>query len=437
MSRLSLLALALALQPLDDQPTPRWDTGVASVVQRRCAGCHRPGGDAPFALDDAAAVAQRSHFVAAVVKRGLMPPWLPDSAGLPLRDDGRLSDDERERLLGWLAAGAPGAADLQATTATEVGAVGESASAISLSLGPWLVPAEGADDMRSFAVPFQVDQPRWISGLKLECNEPTALHSASFLADVTGTAALLDDASPLPGYDAMGDLGLLPSGALGAVGVGARSLQLPSGFAFRLPAQGHLVAELHARPIGRPLQLTCRLDLLPSEDALPRAVVTLTQLVTQIDVAPGERVTLSDDALVLPCAVDLLGLLPRAGAVCTRIEVGVVRAHEPDASPPTETRVLSIPRWDSHYRRPLLLQQPLRLQPGDRLVARWFLDNREDNLANPSSPPARVQLGPEPTDELLAVQLWVSPVSTDDEATLQSFLMDTMMRRMESRTHGR
>jgi hypothetical protein len=475
----ALLALAA---PADDTPT--WHGGVEQLVARRCGGCHVDGGPAPFDLVSYDDVASRAQFVRYVVDEGLMPPWLPDDRGPALAHDNRLTADERRTLSRWVAEGRPrgersvgsatprdivtpaDATPVEATPAAATPASARAASATSANStsanatsvaetaalgahptrdgatapgvvradqdGPWALPAEGARDMRSFVLPLGNNEPLRVRAVSWTSSEPTALHGVTLLADPHGIGAMLDGGSSAAGYDAMGDVGLLPSGTHGALGVGLPRLQLPDGYVFELPARSDLVAEVHAQPVGRPLQLTGSVELtLHTGDEPARALAPLSLLVTHIDVPAGEADHRLQDEIELPCAVDLVGVLPRAGSVCRQLEL-TRRAPPGDAAapPPADEVLLSIPDWNPHFRRPFLFREPVRLEPGTRLSARWLLDNSADNLANPSAPPKRVALGGEPDDELLAMLLWVAPVDPADAATLRSLLHQLTMDRM-------
>jgi hypothetical protein len=451
----TLLALAAALLcgAVTADETPTWHGEVEGLVARRCGGCHVEGGPAPFALVSYDDVASRAQFVRYVVDEGLMPPWLPDDRGPALAHDNRLTAAEKNTLSRWVAEGRPrGARDEEGATsrvsATEPGAAtlpgagpdldGATAPGVVRAEqdGPWPFPAEGARDMRSFVLPLGNDEPLRVRAVSWTSSEPTALHGVTLLADPHGIGAMLDEGSVAAGYDAMGDVGLLPSGTHGALGVGLPRLELPEGYVFELPARSDLVAEVHAQPVGRPLQLTGSVELtLHDGDEPARALAPLSLLVTRIDVAPGDADHRLLDEIELPCAVDLVGVLPRAGSVCRQLELTRrAPAADGDAPPPTDEVLLSVPDWNPHFRRPFLYREPVRLEPGTRLTARWLLDNSADNLANPSAPPKRVILGGEPDEELLAMLLWVAPVDPADAATLRSLLHHLTMDRMRAMT---
>src|SRR5262249_9172520 len=60
----------------DRASTATYGKDVAPILQRHCQECHRPGGDAPFALTGFEDVRSRARMIAEVVSQQRMPPWL-------------------------------------------------------------------------------------------------------------------------------------------------------------------------------------------------------------------------------------------------------------------------------------------------------------------------------------------------------------------------
>ena len=70
-----LAALAMARDENARAGVPSFTRDVAPVIAEKCAGCHRPGGIAPFSLMTAKQISQSSAAIAAAVETRLMPPW--------------------------------------------------------------------------------------------------------------------------------------------------------------------------------------------------------------------------------------------------------------------------------------------------------------------------------------------------------------------------
>ena len=59
---------------------------IAPIIYAQCAGCHRAGMTAPFALTSYDDVAKHAKIIAAVTASRYMPPWKAEPASYAYRD---------------------------------------------------------------------------------------------------------------------------------------------------------------------------------------------------------------------------------------------------------------------------------------------------------------------------------------------------------------
>ena len=60
----------------DALSAPTW-AQVAPIFASKCAGCHTPGGIAPFSLRNAKTAAAYADRILTMTQLGKMPPWMP------------------------------------------------------------------------------------------------------------------------------------------------------------------------------------------------------------------------------------------------------------------------------------------------------------------------------------------------------------------------
>ena len=98
----------------------------------------------------------------------------------------------------------------------------------------------------------------------------------------------------------------------------------------------------------------------------------------------------------------------------------LVTATWPDGATRT---LLHIPRWSFHWQQDYRYATPVSLPRGAVIRMRYTYDNSAGNDDNPHTPPVRVRLGPNSTDEMAELGLQVLPATLADAATLvQSFV---------------
>ena len=81
---------------------------VAPIFASKCAGCHTPGGIAPFSLRSAKTATAHADGILAMTQLGKMPPWMPgrDSPAYLGQSQRILTPAEKELIARWVRGGA-------------------------------------------------------------------------------------------------------------------------------------------------------------------------------------------------------------------------------------------------------------------------------------------------------------------------------------------
>jgi predicted CxxxxCH...CXXCH cytochrome family protein len=94
-------------RPVARKAAPTW-TDVAPIFAEKCAGCHTPGGIAPFSLRSASAAKAHANGILLMTRLGRMPPWMPghDSPAYLGQSRRILSPAEKNLIARWVRGGA-------------------------------------------------------------------------------------------------------------------------------------------------------------------------------------------------------------------------------------------------------------------------------------------------------------------------------------------
>ncbi len=402
--------LALLLAPLATATAepPTFAEDVAPIVYSRCAGCHRAGESAPFALTSYAEVKKRARQIAEVVEDGFMPPWHARSEHFAFAGDRRLSADEIATLVAWEEAGAPAGEGSETPPLPDFPQgwqLGEPDLVLEMDEA-FLVPESGPDIYRNFVLPLALEQDRWVKAIEFRPGSPTVVHHSLFYFDVGGEARALDEADPGPGFAKMGRFGR--DGNLGGWAVGGQPVALPEDLAYKLPAGSDLVLSTHFHPSGKEEREVSKIGLFFAEQPPSRGFVGV-QLpphfgaISGIDIPAGEARYTKRDSFTLPVAVQAFGVSAHMHYLGKEVEM---RATLPDGA---VLDLLSIPEWDFSWQEQYLYQDFVDLPAGTRIDCEVVWDNSADNVNNPHSPPRRVRWGRESTDEMGSATLLVTP----------------------------
>ncbi|MEM9407013.1 MAG: tetratricopeptide repeat protein [Acidobacteriota bacterium] len=411
-SSTSPAAEALEL-PADGEPVT-WSEHVAPVVAKHCVGCHREGSMAPFSLTSAASARPWAPSIAREVAAGEMPPWLPSSAGLPLRYARGLSDLEREILLRW---------SRRSSTEDEERRIDTQAPAARWQLGepdlviempePYELAAEGPDIIRNFVLPIPEATGRLVRAVELDPGNRRVVHHANVLADTRGRARQLDLDDPQPGYAGM-VAAVAPGGHFLGWTPGKQPRELPEGTAWRVEPQTDAVLQLHLMPSGAVEVVQPRIALYFTEEEPRREPVVLHLGSTDIDLEPETRGTAVEDSWTVPYGFRLAAIYPHAHYLGESVKVS---ARPPDGQ---DTTLLDIPRWDFFWQDEYLLEREQLFPAGTELKLRVTYDNTADNPRNPFTPPQRVLWGPSSRDEMCDVWLTVFPEQPEELPLLRA-----------------
>src|SRR5579864_4818618 len=187
--------------PLPEPPKPAaaatFSRDVASILQKHCQECHRPGQVGPFSLMTFEQARKRAEDIATVVSDRKMPPWKPvPGFGPKFKNVRSLSESEIASLTAWAAAGAlegnPADMPVPAQFSDEW-ALGTP----DLVLEPaedFDVPATGNDIYRCFVIPTDLPKDMEISAIEYQPGNRRVVHHVLCYVDTSGEARKKDDA---------------------------------------------------------------------------------------------------------------------------------------------------------------------------------------------------------------------------------------------------
>jgi mono/diheme cytochrome c family protein len=206
---------------------PTWAT-VAPIFAEKCAGCHTPGGIAPFSLLSARAAKAHANGILVMTKLGRMPPWMPghDSPDYLGQSRRILTPAEKQLIAHWVNGGA------RIGSGLSVKPVGSSSSApgTTMTLTPRrsYMPkaAVGAlDDYHCFLLEPHLAQDAFVTSAVIKPQRPTIVHHV-ILFEAAGENATearrLNEASGGNGWTCFGGPGLSETHPTGDSATGDR-----------------------------------------------------------------------------------------------------------------------------------------------------------------------------------------------------------------------
>jgi mono/diheme cytochrome c family protein len=391
----SMLFLALAAAPLA-QPaaTPTYSKDVAPILNKNCAGCHRPGDIAPMSLLTYEDARPWAKSIRAVVALGKMPPWHAEAPRGTFSNDRRLSDKEKETLIAWADGGSPqgNPKDLPlAPKFVEGWEIGQPDAVVSM-VKPFEVPASGTVDYKYFQMPTNFTEDKWVQAIEVKPGVRGVVHHILvFSKDPGGTVlpSTFTSVVPKPPAPKEGQKPIDTNAALARTrGVliattapGTNAMTFQPGSALQIKAGSILTFQVHYTANGTPASDVSSVGFIFAKESPQREVRNSAFINATFVLEPGEGNKQVDAAIEFNEDVHITALFPHTHL---RGKSWEYRLVYPDGRSEV---VLSVPKYDFNWQTYYEYTTPLAVPKGSRLEATAHYDN---SLNNPSNPDPKV-----------------------------------------------
>ena len=415
-----------ATRPAADARVVTFNRDIAPLFFKHCATCHRPGTAAPFSLLSFSDARPWARAIKQAAVSRAMPPWKPEPGyGGPFIGDRRLSDAQIDLIARWVDAGAPAGDPAHLPPLPEgLGGwrLGEPDLVIEMP-EPFVLPADGDDVFRKFAIPIPIAETRFVEGLEFQpavwgagstwASNPRVIHHANMRLDPTPASRTLDARDPAPGFDDVTPFDAqFPLGHLLGWTPGQDRPLVAEGMAWRLNAGTDMLLELHLMPSGQPEVVQSRIGFYFTDEPPTKIPFTIRLGKQDLDIPPGATDYRSRDAYVLPVDVTVYGIHPHAHYLAQEVRA---LATLPDG---TRRRLLYIRDWDASWQDYYFYAEPFLLPRGTELTMEFRFDNSAGNRRNPHFPPRRVTWGPRSSNTMGDLSIQVLARSAADREIL-------------------
>ncbi len=362
---------------LHKESPPDYSSSVAPIIVENCAVCHRWGGAGPFPFDSYVSLLGWSPMVREVLLNKRMPPMQVDPVHGNSANAHSISQEERQTLLHWMAAGAPrgdGEVDPLEQIPSEKEFSWQLGEPDFLVESPTnVVPAVGIQDYEYLEVELPFTEEKWVRAFQFSPGDERVLHH--LMTFVVG-----------PEEDFWGPEKHETSVSrrfLGSFIPGENPATIfPDNTGVRIPAGHKLALQFHYVTNGLQVRDNTSIGLYFSESAPEKEI--LTRVVAQrFTIAPGDPEHPIAAEFTFDKQVKLLAVRARMNYRGKHMKFVVQRPDE------NKETVFSIPAynygWQPHY----WLNEPPVLEAGTTVHVVGAFDN---SLSNPFNPDPREEV---------------------------------------------
>jgi hypothetical protein len=412
----SLASLALAANQnapggSSAEPAPTFTRDVAPVLYKHCTECHRPGEIAPMSLLTFEDARPWAKSIREKVITGTMPPWHADPVHGRFTNDRRMTQDEKNVLVEWVAAGAPKGdpKDLPPLPVSPTGwTIGQPDAVVSIP-AEFPVPAEGEIAYQYFEAPTNFTEDRWIQAMEIRpgsravvhhvlvfSREPNPTPRASVMRPIADPSAPANPAlsavegpPAAPSAPATGNTQSRQGASarrgplLATTAPGMNATVLEPGTAMLVKAGSVLTFQMHYTPNGTATTDRTSIGFIFAKEP-PRTEVRAGAFTNGRFVIPaGAPDHAVESGVTFLEDVTIYRIFPHTHLRGKRWDY---RLTYPDGR--TEV-VLSVPTYDFNWQTDYVYAEPLKVPKGSMLrgVARY-----DNSLANPANPDAKVDV---------------------------------------------
>lgn len=386
-------------KPMVEQATKvTFTQDVASILQRHCQECHRPGQVGPFSLMNFREAAKRAIDIAQVAGDRQMPPWKPTPHfGPEFKNDRSLSEAEIATLQAWADSGAPEGdpKDMPPpVTFSDDWALGKPDLILEAS-EDFTIPAEGEDIYRCFVIPTSLAGDASISAIEYRPGNRRVVHHVLSYVDTSGKARELDAADPGLGYSCFSGPGVEIHGDLGGWAPGNEPSRLPDGIGRIMPKGADVVMQVHYHPSGKVETDRTRIGLYFAKTPIKQALHWSAAVNFGLKIPAGDPNFRSECHWPVPVDCTAIAVTPHMHMIGHDMTMTLTL---PDGK--TTIPLVKISDWDFGWQNTYYFREPVDLPKGSVLNVEAHYDNSASNPRNPNHPPVPVQWGEGTKDEM-------------------------------------
>ncbi|MCA9037370.1 MAG: redoxin domain-containing protein [Planctomycetaceae bacterium] len=378
----------MTLPPVVSEHSVTFCNQVIRVFEQHCIECHRSGEIGPFSLDNYEDAVGWAETSLEVIDNGRMPPWNADPEIGHFANARHMPERDRQVLRDWIAQGMPEGdqADMPQRQQRESGWQLDDKPDFEVAMRnrPYSVAAEGTIEYQYFVVDPGFEEDKWVTAAQIIPGNRSVVHHAIVFI------------RPPDGSEFRG------IGWLTAYVPGQRLVDMPPGFARRIPAGSKLVFQMHYTANGSPQEDLTKLAIqFCDASRVTHQLITLIGIDQEFEIPPraaNHKVT--GKVRWMPKQGQLIAVAPH---MHVRGKSFVLTAERNGIREP----LLSVPEYDFNWQHNYVLQPPLPIEDLDGIHFEATFDNSAQNPFNPD-PDEWVNWGDQTWEEMAVVFLEVA-----------------------------
>jgi hypothetical protein len=365
-------------------------------------------------------VAENGYYIEYVTQSGYMPPWTPDHNYTTILGERYLTDEEKQTISDWVAAGMPEGDPTQnpgLPNFPEDSQIGEPDLILTMP-EPYIHGGDGLEQYQVFIIPTGVTETKEIKAVEIRPSNNSIAHHGliGYTANPStiSAAASLDASDPDVGYESFGDYSVnVEDNLFGGWVPGSPPLIFPSTIGKLMEPGSQLLLQMHYGPTYQDELDQTSINIFFADAPISREVETYTFTplnLTQPFYIPANEVVTFHGTKYISSDVSVISTIPHCHLIGKSWLVYATSQDNQDTIP-----MISIPNWDFHWQGIFTYPNLLHIPGGYTVHAIAEYDNTSSNTFNPNNPPEDMYFGDLTSDEMYVMFFQFVPYQPGDE----------------------
>ncbi|MEK6299942.1 MAG: hypothetical protein AABO41_04410 [Acidobacteriota bacterium] len=269
--------------------------------------------------------------------------------------------------------------------------------------------AADADEQRTFSLPTDLKEDRWLTAIDLRPGNGSVVHCATFSLQGGQTADPMNPARAASGSRAEAPMSSsyanpqppTPNLCLGTWAPGQRTVALPEGVAQLLPAGSRVAVTIHYRGAGEATKNLSEVGLYFAKSAPRKQLKQIAITDADAIISASTELQRFKTSVTIQDDTEAIAIRPRVHPLVASVQA---TAFRPDG---TQEILIWTRGYQFDWQQTYYFKQPVSLPKGTRVEVIAYFDNSDSNTKNPNDPAKQVRwsdLTPEPQCALLVAR---------------------------------
>jgi hypothetical protein len=377
----------------------RFEKDIYPIIFFNCTPCHNPTGIAPFSLLTSYDFYKNSKMIKEVIKKDIMPPWLPNPRYSTFKNQRVLKTKDANKILNFIKYNKKynkNKNSISINNKIQKNICNYDTIIKLSSKNTFKIDGNNKDKFMNFYLPFDIEKDYWLKGIELVSSNKKLVHHAWLFQSKEkivdslktklskGVASGFDDWNkfePLYGY--------LP---------GFSSSFYENDLSKKIQINSNLFLQIHyySTPFAQEDSTYVKLYLskIKPKNELKYLIINEDYLNKELKI-PKNKVRKFKGQYIIQQNMILYSIIPHMHFRGKKIKAQIILPNN------KRINLIEIENWNFNNQENYIFENRIKAPKGSKIIYTAVFDNTKNNINNPIIPPIDVFLGETSNDEML------------------------------------